>query len=353
MGHKTQARFLRGSLPGLICCTLLVASPARSQTPELCPDQIEVSGGFKIPYCHSHQLDALQSQVTRAVIALHGAERRATVTYDGVVAAAQAAGQDASTLIIAPQFLNQTDTGLPDDILYWTGTSWRFGNRSVNGPRISSYEVLDWLLALIVDGGNFPNLTSVIVAGHSAGGQFVQRYAGATPSEAHISGKLGIPMRFAVMNPGSWLYMDPARWDPQTESFTPPDSTSCPGYDDYGFGLQANLNEYMRAVGAPAIRAQFGQRRLAYILGDQDICHPDEVCTTPPGSPPPDGGCAASLQGQHRFERGTTYYQYIQYFYSAEILGRHSLDIVPGVGHDGTAMFASDASLRAIFDYPP
>src|SRR5260370_9343461 len=117
MGHQTQAHFLQASLARLICCTLLVGSAARSQTPELCPDQIEVGGGFKVPYCHSHQLDALQSQVTRAVIALHGAERRATVTSDGHVAAAQASGQDANTLIIAPQFLNQTDTGLPDDIL--------------------------------------------------------------------------------------------------------------------------------------------------------------------------------------------------------------------------------------------
>jgi hypothetical protein len=337
----------------VVCCILFVASPARSQTPELCPDQIEVSGSFKIPYCHSHPLDAPQSQVTRAVIAIHGAERRATVTYAGVVAAAQASGEDGNTLIIAPQFLNQTDIGLPDDILYWTGTAWRFGNRSVNGPRISSYEVLDRILALIVDSGNFPSLSTVVVAGHSAGGQSVQRFAGATPSEAHISGDLGLSMRFVVMNPGSWLYLDPARWDPETASFAPPDSTSCPGYDDYGFGLQANLNEYMRAVGADAIRAQFGQRRLAYLLGDQDICLPDEVCTTPPGSPPPDGGCAASLQGQNRFERGTRYYQYAQYFYSTEILDRHSLEIVPGVGHDGTAMFTSDGSLRAIFDYAP
>jgi len=354
MDHRTRAHFPEAALAALICCTLLVAGPARSQTPELCPGELEVGDNFKIFYCSSHPLfDAVQPQVTRAVIALHGAERRATVTYDGVFAAAQTSGQDANTLIIAPQFLNQADIGERTDILYWTGTTWRFGNRSLNGPRPSSYEVLDGLLRRIVDDGRFPNLTSVVVAGHSAGGQFVQRFAGATPTEPHISGKLGIPMRFVVMNPGSWLYVDPARWDPPSEGFIPPDPESCPGYDDYGYGLAAGLNQYMAAVGAPAIRTQYGQRRLAYILGDQDICRPDETCTTPPGSPPPDGGCAAELQGQHRFERGTVYYQYIQYVYPPGILDRHSLDVVPGVGHDGTAMFGSDASLRAIFDYPP
>jgi hypothetical protein len=60
-----------------------------------------------------------------------------------VLAAAQTAGADATTLIIASQFLNTGDVGgLPDNLLYWSGAFWRFGNRSVNGRRISSYEVL-------------------------------------------------------------------------------------------------------------------------------------------------------------------------------------------------------------------
>ncbi len=320
---------------------------------EICSDAFEVAGGFNIPICDNYGLETLQTQVTRAVIAIHGAERRATVTYAAVLVAAQAAGEDANTLIVAPQFLNEADPGRSDDILYWTGAAWRFGNRSVNGqPRVSSYEVLDIILTTIVDSGNFPNLATLVVAGHSAGGQFTQRFSAASPAEIHISEELAIPMRYVVMNPGSWLYLDPARWDPDSACFLPPDPQACPGYDDYGYGLRANLNEYMRAVGPNAIRAQFGQRRVAHVLGDQDICRPGEVCTTPPGSPPPDGGCAAMLEGGHRFERGSIFYEYIQYFYGTQILDRHSLHIVPGVGHDGTAMFTSAESVSAIFDYP-
>lgn len=332
----------------------LAGKPAQGQVPEICPDQFPLSSGFKIPYCHNYPLDIPRPIVDRLVIAIHGAERQATITYDAVLAAAQTAGEDATTLIIAPQFLNEQDTGLPDDVLYWTGAFWRLGNNSVNGqPRVSSYEVLDIILSQIADSGNFPNIRNAIVAGHSAGGQFTQRFAAGSPVENHISAELGIPMRYVVMNSGSWLYLDPARWDPDTTSFTPPDPASCPGYDDYPYGLRANLNQYMRAAGADMIRTRYGQRQLAYLLGDQDICRPDEVCTTPPGSPPPDAGCAAMLQGATRFERGTTFYGYVQYYYPDDILNRHSLDIVPGVGHDGNAMFASSGSLCRIFDYTP
>ncbi len=325
---------------------------ARAQGPEICPDSFDVGGGFRIPICRNYALETARLQVTRAVVAIHGAERRATETYAAVLAAAEEAGEDSNTLVVAPQFLNQTDPGLPYDALYWTGTAWRFGNRSVNGPRLSSYEVLDAILITIAENGNFPNLATLVVAGHSAGGQFTQRFASASPAEIQISEEPAIPMRYVVMNPGSWLYLDPARWDPDSERFVAPDPEACPGYDDYGYGLHANLNEYMRAVGPDAIRKQFGQRRLAYLLGDQDVCRPDdEQCSTPPGSPPPDGSCAAMLQGGYRFERGSIFYEYVQYFYGPEILTRHSMDIVPGVGHDGTAMFTSSQSLSAIFDY--
>jgi hypothetical protein len=327
---------------------------AQAQGPEICPDSFAVDGGFRIPICRNYALEETQLKVTRAVVAIHGAERRATETYAAVIAAAEEAGEDSNTLVVAPQFLNETDPGLPDDVLYWSGTAWRFGNRSVNGnPRLSSYAVLDAILIAIAEGGHFPNLATLVVAGHSAGGQFTQRFASASSAEIQISEDPGVPIRYVVMNPGSWLYLDPARWDPNSESFIPPDPQCCPGYDDYGYGLHANLNEYMRAVGPDEIRKRFGQRRLAYLLGDQDICRPDEQCTTPPGSPPPDGGCAALLQGSYRFERGSIFYEYVQYFYGPEIVTRHSLDIVPGVGHDGTAMFTSSQSLNAIFDYAP
>src|SRR5262249_40217367 len=241
----------------------------QAQAPEICPDSFDVGGGFRIPICRNYALQQTQLKVTRAVVAIHGAERRATETYAAVIAAAEEAGEDSNTLVVAPQFLNETDPRRPDDVLYWTGTPRRFCNRSVNGTsRLSSYAVLDAILIAIAEGGHFPNLATLVVAGHSAGGQFTQRFASASSAEIQISEDPGIPIRYVVMNPGSWLYLDPARWDPNSESFIPPDPQCCPGYDDYGYGLHANLNEYMRAVGPAEIRKPFGQRRLADLLGD-------------------------------------------------------------------------------------
>ena len=52
--------------------------------------------------------------------------------------------------------------------------------------------------------GIFPNLKTVVVVGHSAGGQFVNRYA---------AGGAGCPnplveVRYVIMNPSSYLYVD-------------------------------------------------------------------------------------------------------------------------------------------------
>ena len=43
--------------------------------------------------------------------------------------------------------------------------------------RVSSFAVLDALLQMLSDRQHWPALDLVVLAGHSAGGQFVQRYA--------------------------------------------------------------------------------------------------------------------------------------------------------------------------------
>src|SRR6202044_3234373 len=90
---------------------------------------------------------------------------------------AGAAGQ--GTLLIGPQFLESVDAQahqLPGNVLRWTGNEWMGGENAENAS-ISSYEVVDVLLAKLGDRRTFPNLKLVVLAGHSAGGQFVQRYA--------------------------------------------------------------------------------------------------------------------------------------------------------------------------------
>ena len=45
---------------------------------------------------------------------------------------------------------------------------------------ISSFEVIDQIISHIAEPDLFPNLATIVVAGHSAGGQHVNRYAAGT-----------------------------------------------------------------------------------------------------------------------------------------------------------------------------
>ena len=43
--------------------------------------------------------------------------------------------------------------------------------------RLSTFAVLDHLLETVTDSEHLPNLQSVVIAGHSSGGEFTHRYA--------------------------------------------------------------------------------------------------------------------------------------------------------------------------------
>ena len=64
--------------------------------------------------------------------------------------AAELAGQSATTLVIAPQFLNETDVAVhpvADTVLRWQGNEWMAGGESTAPFRLSSYAALDEIIA--------------------------------------------------------------------------------------------------------------------------------------------------------------------------------------------------------------
>ena len=76
----------------------------------------------------------------------------------------------------------------------------------------------------------YPNLREVTIAGHSAGGQFVQRYAAGTRIEQQPAiAALGLRFRYVVANPSSYMYLFPREPDALTGR--------CPRFDEYKFGL--------------------------------------------------------------------------------------------------------------------
>ena len=80
-----------------------------------------------------------------------------------------------------------------------------------------------------------------MIAGHSAGGQFANRFAAAHPAQPET--------RYIVANPSSYLYLDAQRReDLWLDKFSIPKSDVCFNYNHYKYGTEI-LNAYMLARG--------------------------------------------------------------------------------------------------------
>lgn len=304
----------------------------------------------RMPYYATGDLLARLPAVTRIVVMINGTLRNADVYFASTVAAANAAGASREgVLIVAPQFLATPDADALKpavEIPHWTPEGWKIGDRAVHpegGP--SSYAVLDGMLAAALDRDRFPELRSVVVAGHSAGGQFVHRYIAFTRAHAPLI-EAGIAVRYVVSNPSSYLYFDGRRLD-DNDTLTLYPRARCADYNRYRYGLE-QTNEYgtaaLAAFGGPdgieAMTRTYGRREVAYLLGEADA---------DPNSDSLDKSCGAMAQGATRLERGQRYFRYVQALLGPALLETHSLHVVPGAGHDHRAMFLSTAGLALLF----
>ena len=118
---------------------------------------------------------------------IHGDRRNPVSTLDGTAKAAQAAGADGHTLIVAPFFKTDSDHPTGGEAV-WTSDGWKDGNDSVKPSGLSSFTVMDELLTRLADKSRFPNLTRITVVGHSAGAQYTNRYAAAGPAPSALGG---------------------------------------------------------------------------------------------------------------------------------------------------------------------
>jgi hypothetical protein len=323
----------------LVVLVSLLAAPSAGAN-SICPNRYAVNAGgstFQLPYCANRSLSSRDATVHRLVVVIHGTNRNAS-DYEGWM---ETAAQDAGVtdaLIIAPQFLDGSDGPSSLD-LRWTSEGWKSGDESQTSPSVSSYAVVDQMIRGIVSSGDFPSLDDVVVAGHSAGGQFTERYAAVN----RVDGTLGVPMRYVVANPSSYLYLTPERpVSGSTTQFAVPGSSSCPGYDTYKYGLNG-LNPYAGAVGAGGIRTQFESRSVAYLLGSSD---------TDPNDSSLDKSCEGEMQGPYRLARGQAFFNYLGHVYGSGVYATQTQTIVQGVAHDANGMFCSPEGQRVLFTAP-
>jgi pimeloyl-ACP methyl ester carboxylesterase len=297
-------------------------------------------GPAEFPLYLSQDWRVAQPQVTRAVIVIHGKLRNADVYFRTAQNARDAAHADpASTLLIAPQFLATLDLRVhdePADLLRWHGNDWMGGEAAQAPAPVSSYDVLDAIVARLADRKLFPNLQHVVFAGHSGGAQVVQRYAVAARSIAALTGA-GIDVRYVVASPSTYAYFDAQR--PNAQGVAAPfDAQQCPGFNQWKYGMD-DRPPYLADRSPAQLEAAYAARRIDYLVGGDD----DD-----PQQSALDKSCAAEAQGSQRVARATAYYRYIQARHSGDL--PQSFHIVPGVGHNGAKMLTSVCALAAMFD---
>ena len=313
------------------------AAPVKS----IAPARIHVDKGAAtatLPLYVSADWSRPQPAITRAVLVFHGKLRNADDYNLSGQAAIKTAHAEATTLLITPQFLAQGDVDafhLAPDTLRWSPEAWMGGDDATAPAAISSFDAIDAILAHLADRRLFPNLTTVVLAGHSGGAQVVQRYAivGKAPERLAVS---GIGIRYVVANPSSYLYFSPDR--PLDDgTFAPPKKTCYGKYNHWKYGTE-DPPPYVGNASFANLETRFITRDVIYLLGTKD---------TDPNHPALDKTCSAEDEGPYRYARGRDYYRYLA--------GRHPaltqrLWDVEGVGHDGDKMFNSPCGLAAIFD---
>jgi len=269
--------------------------------------------------------------VTRVLIVVHGRLRNAQTYLQSGIDAAEHAGVSANTLVIAPQFLNASDikrNHLDGQVLRWNGNDWMAGEPSTGPGQISSYGALDQIIKHLGNRTLFPALKEIVVAGHSGGGQVVQRFALTGHDHPTLKNE-GIRLRYVVANPSSYAYFSRQR----PVQF---DTASCPGFNDWKYGLQ-HLPAYAKGQSVEQLEQAYVSRDITYLLGQQD---------TDPNHPALDKSCAAETQGAYRLIRGHNYFDYLKQRHPQL---SHTLVEVPGVGHNGDGMFTSPQGQRVLF----
>lgn len=326
-----------------------------------CIDWVPIAGGPGRTLVYgSYSLDKKNERITRAFILIHGASRNADDYFRHALAAAFLAGALENTIVLAPRF-GSTGVGscrdtLAQNEISWAdcgaGVSWRAGGTGTSNQSVTSFDAVDEILRKLANKQVFPNLKSIVVGGHSAGGQYVNRYEMAN----QVHDRLGVPVSYVVANPSSYAYPDSLR--PRISAYAseypalppgytvPPsttpgpafgrfgDSEDCTTYNDWPYGFR-NRTGYTATLSDDLLRKQLAARPTTYIVGELDILPLYGF----------DSSCPAMAQGPTRLARGLAFGKFVNEKFGA----KHRTIVVEACGHNARCMFTDDAVLDIIF----
>ncbi|HEU0117604.1 MAG TPA: hypothetical protein VFR09_03125 [Alphaproteobacteria bacterium] len=338
----------------LAACFAFATAKAEDSTPQMSVSYFPVlpygaapdAAPQLLPVASNHPFEGEHAGLTKAVIVIHDTSRDARATL--AMISGLAGPENTTTMILAPQFLEDADLArfggeLPDNgkmFARWPLDGWQVGGDSVaqgQGKGISSFTALDLLLLYLGEKKFFPDLTQVVIAGHGAGGDFVQRYA-ALGQAPDILDQQHVNVRFIAANPSSYLYFTAARAQGGKQGFTTPDAAQCPVYNSYPYGLDS-MNAYGHRVGPDAVRLRYITRNIYYLAGE-NAAKGDLLADT---------GCAAMLEGADRVNRTVNYDLYLTVAFGDAAHKLQKFRTVPKVGFQPAPVFASACGMAALF----
>src|SRR5260370_891002 len=188
------------------------AAAACTSAAQACTEWVSLAGGPARSLVYTtYSLEKRNDRVRRALIMIHGTNRNADHYFQTATAAAFLAGALDDAIVIAPRIASADGScrdPLAENEVSWScsGDSWRSGG-AAPGRTVTSFDFVDAILKALANRTVFPNMRAIVIAGHSAGGQFVARYEMANK----VHDALGVPVTYVVANPSSYAWPDATR----------------------------------------------------------------------------------------------------------------------------------------------
>ena len=295
---------------------------------KLAPNVWSADSHFNMRFRYDgHSLSDTTDSVHHLIVVIHGFKRNAT-KYCSTARKLLDNNEIDSTAVFAPQFLTDADGDLINMKDLYFSNQWSSGSSSRNKIyNKGSFEITERMLKEYLK--VLPSLQRITFLGHSAGGQFVQRFAIRSFIESD-SAFSEIDFQYIVCNPSSYTYLNPLRYDRKIDTFCLPKlKRKTLYYDHWKYGLEG-LEKQNKIWTRDSLTSNYLPKKVYYIIGSDDNDNRSKLL---------DKSGQAKLQGPNRLERARLFYTH--HLNSYKMRFKHSLIEVPEVGHSHKKIFNS------------